>query len=52
MLPHETEGQWRSMKPPINFSKTPASVRSNPRKPGADTDEVLGRIGRKSKAAE
>jgi crotonobetainyl-CoA:carnitine CoA-transferase CaiB-like acyl-CoA transferase len=52
VLPHETEGQWRSMKPPIRFSKTPASVRSNPRKPGADTDEVLGRVGRKSKAAE
>ena len=52
LLPHETEGQWRSMKPPIRFSKTPASVRSNPRKPGADTDEVLGRVGRKSKAAE
>jgi len=52
VLPHETEGQWRSIKPPIRFSKTPASVRSNPRKPGADTDEVLGRVGRKSKAAE
>jgi crotonobetainyl-CoA:carnitine CoA-transferase CaiB-like acyl-CoA transferase len=52
VLPHETEGQWRSMKPPIRFSKSPASVRSNPRKPGADTDEVLGRVGRKSKAAE
>jgi crotonobetainyl-CoA:carnitine CoA-transferase CaiB-like acyl-CoA transferase len=52
VLPHETEGQWRSMKPPIRFSKTPASVRSNPRKPGADNDEVLGRVGRKSKAAE
>ena len=52
VLPHETEGQWRSMKPPIRFSKTPAGVRSNPRKPGADTDEVLGRVGGKSKAAE
>jgi crotonobetainyl-CoA:carnitine CoA-transferase CaiB-like acyl-CoA transferase len=52
VLPHETEGQWRSMKPPIRFSKTPADVRSNPRKPGADTDEVLGRVGGKSKAAE
>ncbi len=50
VLPHETEGQWRSMKPPIRFSKTPASVRSNPRKPGADTDEVLGRVGTKSAA--
>jgi crotonobetainyl-CoA:carnitine CoA-transferase CaiB-like acyl-CoA transferase len=52
LLPHETEGQWRSMKPPIKFSRSPASVRSNPRKPGADTDAVLGKVGIKSKAAE
>jgi crotonobetainyl-CoA:carnitine CoA-transferase CaiB-like acyl-CoA transferase len=50
--PHETEGEWRSMKPPVKFSKTPASVRINPRKPGADTEAVLGRTGKKSKAAE
>ena len=52
VLPHETEGQWRSMKPPIKFSKTPASVRSNPPPTGAHTDEVLGKVGIKSKAAE
>jgi crotonobetainyl-CoA:carnitine CoA-transferase CaiB-like acyl-CoA transferase len=52
VLPHETEGQWRSMKPPINFSKTPASVRSNPRKPGADSDEILSRVRPRTKAAE
>jgi len=50
VLSHETEGQWRSMKPPVRFSKTPASVRSNPRKPGADTETVLGRP--RSKADE
>jgi len=27
-------------------------VRSNPRKPGADTDAVLGKVGVKTKAAE
>jgi crotonobetainyl-CoA:carnitine CoA-transferase CaiB-like acyl-CoA transferase len=32
------EGQWRAMKPPIKFSKTPASIRLDPPKPGADTD--------------
>jgi crotonobetainyl-CoA:carnitine CoA-transferase CaiB-like acyl-CoA transferase len=48
VMPHETEGQWRSMKPPIQFSATPASVRINPRKPGADTEEVLGGIARKA----
>jgi crotonobetainyl-CoA:carnitine CoA-transferase CaiB-like acyl-CoA transferase len=52
VLPHETEGQWRSMKPPIKFSKTPASVRSNPPPTGAHTEEVLGKVGIKSKAAE
>jgi crotonobetainyl-CoA:carnitine CoA-transferase CaiB-like acyl-CoA transferase len=50
VLPHESEGQWRSMKPPISFSKTPASVRSNPQKPGASNEAVLGKI--KTKAAE
>ncbi|HEV2649725.1 MAG TPA: CoA transferase [Rhizomicrobium sp.] len=50
VLPHETEGHWRSMKPPIKFSKTPSSVRINPRKPGADTEAVLG--GKSKKAAE
>ena len=52
VLPHETEGHWRSMKPPIKFSKTPASVRSNPRPTGADTEAVLSKAGIKSKAAE
>ena len=32
---------WRAMKPPIKFSKTPASIRRDPPQPGADTDEVL-----------
>jgi crotonobetainyl-CoA:carnitine CoA-transferase CaiB-like acyl-CoA transferase len=52
VLPHETEGQWRSMKPPIQFSATPASVRRNPEKPGASTAEVLGGIADGSKTAE
>ncbi|HEY0106396.1 MAG TPA: CoA transferase [Rhizomicrobium sp.] len=46
VLPHETEGAWRSMKPPVKFSKTPAGVRRNPEKPGASTDAVLGGLGR------
>jgi crotonobetainyl-CoA:carnitine CoA-transferase CaiB-like acyl-CoA transferase len=33
---HPTEGQWRAMKPPIHFSKTPASIRRDPPRPGAD----------------
>jgi crotonobetainyl-CoA:carnitine CoA-transferase CaiB-like acyl-CoA transferase len=31
-----TEGQWRSMQPPNHFSKTPASIRRDPPRPGAD----------------
>jgi crotonobetainyl-CoA:carnitine CoA-transferase CaiB-like acyl-CoA transferase len=42
VLPHESEGEWRSMKPPVVFAKTPASVRSNPQKPGASNAAVLG----------
>ncbi len=42
VLPHETEGEWRSMKPPVVFARTPASVRSNPQKPGASNAAVLG----------
>jgi len=48
VLPHETEGQWRSMKPPIKFSQTPASVRRNPEKPGASTNAVLGEVAHKA----
>lgn len=33
---HPTEGKWRAMKPPIHFSKTPASIRRDPPRPGAD----------------
>jgi crotonobetainyl-CoA:carnitine CoA-transferase CaiB-like acyl-CoA transferase len=32
------EGKWRAMKPPVKFSKTPASIRLDPPKPGADND--------------
>jgi crotonobetainyl-CoA:carnitine CoA-transferase CaiB-like acyl-CoA transferase len=42
VLPHESEGEWRAMKPPIKFSKTPATIRVNPQKPGASNEEILG----------
>jgi crotonobetainyl-CoA:carnitine CoA-transferase CaiB-like acyl-CoA transferase len=42
--PHPTEEGWRATKPPIHFSKTPASIRRVPPKPGQDTDEVLGAL--------
>lgn len=40
-----TEGGWRTMKPPIHFSKTPASIRRVPPKPGQDTEEVFREMG-------
>ncbi len=37
---HPTEGTWRAMKPPVKFSKTPASIRRDPPRTGADSDDV------------
>jgi crotonobetainyl-CoA:carnitine CoA-transferase CaiB-like acyl-CoA transferase len=39
---HPTEGAWRSMKPPILFSKTPASVRLDPQRPGQGNEAIFG----------
>jgi crotonobetainyl-CoA:carnitine CoA-transferase CaiB-like acyl-CoA transferase len=36
---HPTEGKWRAMKPPVKFSKTPASIRREPPLPGANNEE-------------
>jgi crotonobetainyl-CoA:carnitine CoA-transferase CaiB-like acyl-CoA transferase len=36
---HPTEGTWRAMKPPIKFSKTPASIRLDPPRIGQNNDE-------------
>jgi crotonobetainyl-CoA:carnitine CoA-transferase CaiB-like acyl-CoA transferase len=38
---HRSEGPWRAMKPPIRFSKTPASIRCDPPRAGEDGDEIL-----------
>lgn len=38
---HTSEGWWRTTKPPLHFSTTPASIRRDPPLPGADTEEVL-----------
>jgi crotonobetainyl-CoA:carnitine CoA-transferase CaiB-like acyl-CoA transferase len=37
---HPTEGKWRAMKPPVKFSKTPSSIRSDPPRPGEDGDNI------------
>jgi crotonobetainyl-CoA:carnitine CoA-transferase CaiB-like acyl-CoA transferase len=36
---HPTEGTWRAMKPPVKFSKTPASIRRDPPRPGQDNGD-------------
>jgi len=38
---HPSEGPYRAMKPPVTFSKTPASIRRDPPRPGEDDDEIL-----------
>jgi crotonobetainyl-CoA:carnitine CoA-transferase CaiB-like acyl-CoA transferase len=40
MREHPTEGKWRTMKPPVKFSKTPSSIRRDPSRPGADNDTI------------
>jgi crotonobetainyl-CoA:carnitine CoA-transferase CaiB-like acyl-CoA transferase len=52
VLPHPTEGGWRATKPPIHFSRTPATIRRPPPKPGQDTNEILGGSAEKLKVAE
>lgn len=37
---HPSEGKWRAMKPPVKFSKTPATIRREPPLPGQDGDEI------------
>ena len=39
---HPTEGGWRTIKPPVKFSKTPAAIRTAPPRPGQDNEEILG----------
>jgi crotonobetainyl-CoA:carnitine CoA-transferase CaiB-like acyl-CoA transferase len=37
---HPSEGTWRAMKPPVKFSKTPASIRRDPPQLGQDNDTL------------
>jgi crotonobetainyl-CoA:carnitine CoA-transferase CaiB-like acyl-CoA transferase len=36
---HPSEGTWRAMKPPVKFSKTPASIRRDPPRPGENNGD-------------
>ena len=42
---HPTEGALRMSSPPMNFSKTPASIRSLPPRLGEHSEEVLREAG-------
>lgn len=42
---HPVAGRYRSMRHPVHFSETPASVRSDPARLGADTETVLESLG-------
>ena len=39
------EGTYRAMKPGLRFAKTPVSIRRDPPRLGADTEDVLGEFG-------
>ncbi|MAI91938.1 CaiB/BaiF CoA-transferase family protein [Ponticaulis sp.] len=42
---HPAGGSYRAMKHPVSFSKTPASIRSDPPQLGQDTETVLSQLG-------
>jgi crotonobetainyl-CoA:carnitine CoA-transferase CaiB-like acyl-CoA transferase len=42
---HPAAGTYRTMRHPVHFSETPASVRSDPRRLGEDTETVLASLG-------
>jgi crotonobetainyl-CoA:carnitine CoA-transferase CaiB-like acyl-CoA transferase len=42
---HESQGPYRTMKPGLRFSKTPASIRREPPDVGRDTLEILAELG-------
>ncbi|MEO0548482.1 MAG: CoA transferase [Pseudomonadota bacterium] len=42
---HPDAGPYRSMKHPVNFSRTPADVALDPPRLGADTETVLASLG-------
>lgn len=51
-MEHPTEGRLRMGSPPINFSKTPASIRSVPPLLGQHSIEVLSEVGLSQDAIE
>jgi len=44
------EGRYRAMRPPLRFSKSPASIRRDPPRLGADTAEVFAEFGIEAEA--
>lgn len=42
---HASAGRYRSMRHPVHFSETPASVRTDPPRLGEDTETVLASLG-------
>lgn len=42
---HPEAGKYRTMRHPVHFSETPASLRLPPPRPGADTESILESLG-------
>jgi crotonobetainyl-CoA:carnitine CoA-transferase CaiB-like acyl-CoA transferase len=38
---HRSEGVWRAIKPPVKFSRTPASIRYDPPRVGENNKEII-----------
>jgi crotonobetainyl-CoA:carnitine CoA-transferase CaiB-like acyl-CoA transferase len=47
---HPEVGDYRQMKPPVKFAKTPSNIRRHPPKLGEHTDEVLAELGANEEA--
>lgn len=45
VVEHPTEGPYRSVRDPIEYSATPTALRRHATRPGADTDAVLRELG-------
>jgi crotonobetainyl-CoA:carnitine CoA-transferase CaiB-like acyl-CoA transferase len=47
---HPDVGPYKSMKPPVKFSKTPANIRRHPPRLGEHTEEVLAEVREEEEA--
>jgi crotonobetainyl-CoA:carnitine CoA-transferase CaiB-like acyl-CoA transferase len=49
---HPEVGNYKQMRPPVKFAKTPSNIRRHPPRLGEHTDEVLAEIEREAEGTE